>query len=357
MLASTERASTLPAALLAALSLSAPPVFANDATFGGRGADLSPLSETRVRMVSEDIVLELVPVRDVWQVTATYVFENPTSDAVHLKMGFPEERCDPDRDCSPMAGVFQDLSTTVRGQPVEQTEGQVSRGEWGASIGRVYLYEVDFRPHERVSVVHSYAIDRSTGNDWWGPHYLTRTGSLWAAPIGHARFTVRLPSPVLYAIYPRVFQLTRFVEETRADGAGGRTELVFEARDWRPAEDFQVSFPAFSVVAMGPDGLCQGLEGDLSDEELAPILKGWSDGQLRACRNRLYALHGYPFKDPALRAEYYGTPPALPSWADPARWAIQGRPVNDRFQATLLGAGEQAWINAIAGEERRRGLR
>lgn len=345
------------AALLAALSLSTPS-FANDATFGGRGSDLIPLTETRVRMVSEDIVLELVPVRDAWQVLATYVFENPTDQVVRLRVGFPEERCDPNRDCSPNAGQFQDLSTMVRGEPVEATEGQVAPSSaWGDSIGRVYLYDLEFKPHERVTVVHSYSYDRSTGNDWWGTRYLTRTGTLWAGPIGHARFTVRLPSPALYVMYPREFRLSRFVEEARADGAGGRTELVFEASDYRPAHDFEVVFPSFSIEAMGPDGLCMGMDGEMSSEELGPVLHDWSETQLRACRNRLYALHGYPFKDAALRAEHYGAPPALPDWAPADRWAIAARPENPGFQVTLLSAGEQAWINAIAAEEKRRGKR
>lgn len=337
------------------LSAWSPVVVANDATFGGRGSDLLPLQETRVRMVSEDIVLELVPVRDAWQVTATYVFENPTDQAIKLQMGFPEERCREDQDCTPNAGLFQDLVTTVRGVPVEQREGRVSRAEWAEQLGRVFLYDVTFAPRERVEIVHTYAYDRSTGVDWWGTTYLTRTGGLWGGPIGHARFTVRLREPVLYVIYPNVFALTRFAEEP-SEAGGAKVELVFEARDWRPTVDFSVSFPSFSIVAMTDEGLCQGIEGDLSDEELAPVLASWSDRQLRACRNRLYSLHGYPFKDPALRAEAYG-PPALPDWADPEVFAIAPRPENPAFSPALLSAGERGWIDAIAAEEKRRGLR
>lgn len=60
--------------LAAALALVSPMIFANDATFGGRGSDLLPLQETRVRMASEDILLDLDPLQDGWRVTATYQF-------------------------------------------------------------------------------------------------------------------------------------------------------------------------------------------------------------------------------------------------------------------------------------------
>ena len=355
---STDSPNVLSTALAAALALSPSGAWADDVTASGRGADLLPLAATPVRVVSEDVVLELVPVRDAWQVTATYIFENPTDKAVKLRLAFPEERCDPVLDCGPMAGLFQDINTTVRGAPVEATESRPQDVlPWGDGIGTVYLYELAFRPGERVTVVHSYLYERYRGFDWWGTRYLTRAGGLWGGPIGSARFTVRLPSPALYVIYPSVFTLSRFVEEARADGAGSRTELVFEVQNWAADQNFSVSFPGVSITAMGPDGLCLGMEGDLSDEELAPLLHDWTSEQLRACRNGLYGLHGYPFKDEALRAATYGAPPALPGWADPSRTSIAPRPMNPGFQVTMFSAGEQAWINAIAAEEKRRGSR
>lgn len=362
MLSSTDSSPALSAAIIGVLGLSAPAA-ASEATANGRGADLLPVAATPLRLLSQDVALELVPVRDAWAVLATYVIENPTDQVVKLRLIFPEQRCDPVLDCSPMAGQFQDLSTRVRGEPVEPTEA--SPGElgvrdthaWGDAIGRIFVYDLQFQPRERVTVVHSYLYDRSGGVDWWGTDLLTRSAGLWAGPVGRARFTVRLPSPALYVIYPRALPLVRFVEEARADGAGSRTELVFEAVDWAADEDFSVRFPSFSVTAMGPEGLCVGMDGDLSDEELVGVLEGWSDAQLRACRNGLYGLHGYPFKDEALHAAHYGAPPALPDWADPARLAIAPRPMNPGFQVTVFSAGEQAWVNAIAAEEQRRGSR
>ena len=64
------------------------PTFANDATFGGAGGALAPLKETRIRMASEDILLEAMD-NEYWSVTASYVFENTTSKTVVVQLGFP----------------------------------------------------------------------------------------------------------------------------------------------------------------------------------------------------------------------------------------------------------------------------
>lgn len=346
------------AALIAVLSAFTPAVQANDATFGGRGSDLLPLQETRVRMVAEDIVLELHPVDEAWRVTATYRFENPTDQPVALQVGFPEERCSEEQDCTAMAGRFQNLVTTVRGVEVPQRTGQVTpKDGWAEQLGDVYLYDLQFAPRETVEVVHTYSYDRSSGVDWWGTRYLTRTGGLWAGPIGSARFTVRLPRPPWYVIYPAAFSLKRFEELPRPDGVGSVTELIFEAKDWSAREDFSVTFPADSIAAWVGDGLCPGWDATLSADELRPLLAELSDEQLRACRNHLHALHGYPFKDPALRARYYSASPALPDWASPADFAIAGRAENKGFTPALFGPGEKVWLNTLVAEESRRGVR
>ena len=340
--------------LAALLASASPVVMANDATFGGRGTDLLPLVETRVRMVSEDILLELIPVQDAWQVTARYQFQNPTQQVVSLQLGFPEEACPDDRDCTPQAGQFRDMVTTVRGAEVTHREGKVKAEDgWGGQLGQVYLYDLTFQPGETVEVVHSYRYDRSSGIDWWGTRYLTRTGNLWNGPIDSATFTVRMPQPVRYVIYPREFQLKRYAESPRPDGQGSVTELVFYAAPYAPQVDFSVTFPGPSLVASTPEGLCPGIDGETAPDELDPPLSAWSGPLLRACRNQIYGLHGYPFKDPELRRQHY-TPEPLPDWADKAVFTIADRPENPGFAPTWLSPGERALIDAIVAEEQRR---
>lgn len=344
-----------PLALAAALALVSPMIYANDATFGGRGSDLLPLQETRVRMASEDIRLELDPLQDAWRVTATYQFENPTDAAVKLQMGFPEELCPPDADCTPFRGAFRDLVTTARGVEVAQRTGTVKAREgWGEVIGTVWLYDLELRPRETVTVVHSYLYDRSSGVDWWGTRYLTRTGALWAGPIGHARFTVRLPGAVWYAMVPDAFQVTRFAEVANPGGVGSHTEIVAEVRDWTPSRDFEIYLPGPSIDAMSDEGLCVGFGQDLDAEEAAAVVSGYDTSLLRACRNHLYALHGYGFKDAALRARYLGAPPATPDWASQSGLRLHPRPENPAFTPAWFSPGEKTLLDAIVAEEKRR---
>src|SRR5688572_25989156 len=84
--------------LALAVLLAAASAAANDFSVGGSGADLVPLSETRVSMRAEDI--RIVFVERHWRITADYVFVNPTTTAVTLQIGFPEILCSPEVDCT-----------------------------------------------------------------------------------------------------------------------------------------------------------------------------------------------------------------------------------------------------------------
>lgn len=104
--------STLSSALVATV-LASQPALANDATFGGAGADLVPLAEQRVQMKSEDIRLTSKGYE--WLIDATYVFYNP-GERVKVQVGFPEYRCEEGWDCNNVA--FRDLETTLDGMKV-----------------------------------------------------------------------------------------------------------------------------------------------------------------------------------------------------------------------------------------------
>ena len=97
--------------------------WANDSTFGGAAGALAPLKESRVRMASEAILLEAIS-RDYWRVEAKYVFENTTSDDVHLQVGFPELGCMGDCDTD-HPFTMNGLSTEVRGKPIYHRTGRI----------------------------------------------------------------------------------------------------------------------------------------------------------------------------------------------------------------------------------------
>jgi len=314
---------TLIALYLAAFPLSAS---ANDSSFGGEGADLAPLRETRVRMKSEDITLTLRD--DLWHVEARYRFDNPTRRAVEIQMGFPERHCDPEGDCAEGAGRFLDLHTEVRGEQVEMRVGRVGREhEWAPRLGRVFLFDVRFAAREELEIVHRYRMPRSTFVETRDEvFYVTRTGALWAGPIERARFTVRTPYRPGRLAFPEEYQLQSFVE--RMDAGEPMTELVFEQRDWTPTRDLDLHLYESYAVMGQPEVHCpdptaldyytRRLRERIDErerrrmrEQLARIntrFRSLDDAQRRICRNMVFAIHGYAFRSADLRRIFYPPP-------------------------------------------------
>lgn len=315
-----------PILLVIAPLLAARIAAANDAVFGGDGADLAPIQETRVRMASEHIELDRRAVdrrmengrtarQQVWEVVASYVFENPTDRPITLTLGFPEDRLDDDE--SPPFGdrhAFRDLRITVAGQDVPHRIGTVRRAPrwapWAGKLGRVHLFSVTFRPGP-TPIVHRYVMAVSYSNmttSWLT--YVTRTGALWNGPIGRARFTFRVPERPWSLVWPR-----SFATPTMRTLADGRTEVAFEQTDWRPTQDLFVHFGGPGRPLFPP---CPSASRDDAPWEFFRL----PPADRRVCANLPYAHHGYAFKDPQLRARFYQKPvpiryPDYPSPPDP----------------------------------------
>lgn len=338
----TSKQTILSSSLLIAslLGLSAN-AWANDAAFGGRGAALFPIKETRVRMAAEDITMTYVPYwveyKDRegnktkyqqwrWQVEATYTFENPTKEEISLKLGFPETRCDQAQDECNGDGRFKKMRTWVREAEVKHTISKSKKvNPKLPAYDRVYLYDVTFKPQETVTIRHSYLYVGSVSVEGIDADYVTRTGSLWNGPIGSARFSVRVPFTPNYLGW-RPHQTLKSIEPIMIKDKG-YYQVVFEMKDWTPKEDFSL----MTSSAQGGNGghlgqwsmdqHCTSVqefevnykeakeiakEGKKPFDETAFSVDFWKDTKdLRFCRNLPYALWGYTFKDKALQARYY----------------------------------------------------
>lgn len=351
------------AVVVLALSASGGEARANDSSFGGQGSELLPLKETRVRMASEDIVMELKDGR--WHVVATYHFENPTAEVVKLQMGFPELHCGGGgEDCVEDAGIFRDMKTTVRGREVVQRVGQVGpEQDWKPALGKVYLYDITFKPGEQVEVVHRYhhAASQSVDGPWL--HYITRTGALWNGPIGRARFTVRMGWRPWGAGFSSNFTLKSY-QERPVDGGGGQTEVVFEMEDWRPTRDLVIQF-SNGVTDFDCPGwsFMRGYDTDKKGEEaLREELRGVPRDMLRTCRNLPYAVHGYTFKDRTLNEFFYKPLKTGRGFVlypddeaeDGETWTRFGLRPNKLYQPSLLTTWEQRYVSMVKDEEARR---
>lgn len=347
-------------------------VMANDMAFGGAGADLAPTNENRVQMVSEDIFIErLAPGgyqilgEGGWRVSATYRFRNLTTDLVRVQIGSPEPACPPNGDCA-FAG-FEAMKTTVRGEEVELTVGEVDRQHpWAERIGRVHLFAVTFAPNETVEVTHTYRHGLSEHvNGGEELTYLARTGALWAGAIEDARFRIRLPfRPWGLTLGEWGPQLVSFTEQWVDEHS--QTELSFRWKDWDPAHDLNfyigpglptLETPSLIEGCPAPGELFD-LDFDVDKLDIAVLrerTKPLSKAKLRICRNAVFAHHGKEFEDPELNRFFYGERGLqiqVSGDASSRGGAVFARSKN--FSPKMLTPPELAYIKAMQRVERER---
>jgi hypothetical protein len=255
------------------------PAQANDGVMGGAGSDLVPMKETDVSMVSEDIVLTYAA--EYWHVEADYVFRNNAKEPQALQLGFPEYRCEGEAaaGCLPQRSYhFENMVTSVRGKPVKHRKGRVKREHaWAPRLGNVWLFDLKLAPEEQVNVRHTYRVpasyDSSGGR---ATRYVTRTGALWAGPIGLARFRVRVPLRSEGFTGPD--ELERTSVTTVTVGEVKLAEVLYEVRDFAP--DYDLSF--YVLERHGAGGL-DGVDPDLARE--GPARSGLADSE--RCQNFL----------------------------------------------------------------------
>lgn len=360
------RATSVVALALAVVAVASSEARANDGIFGGSGASLAPLQSTPIRMLREDITLELTGRPLAWRVTAVYEFENPTAAEVVVQMGYPETRCDADEgDCSGQGGRFRGLDTRVRGRRVRHRVGRVSEDSaWAMELERVYLFDVTFAPHERVRVEHRYTYDRSfTAVLGENVFYLTRTGALWNGPIGQARFTVRTPNPPWVVEHPRSLPLVSW--DRGVVGGRGVTTLVFEVRDYRPTEDFGLLLGDAARVETGEpigDGSVDVTEcaGGLRGPGRTPAqrrlldeaLRESSPEELAGCRNLALALSGAPLGDPRWTRAFYG--PSTRTSGMGEGWVVETLRPATTFAPAQMPPVHGAFVRRIDAELARR---
>ena len=135
--------------------------------------------------------------------------------------------------------------------------------------------------------------------------------------------------------------LAEFQERPAEEGAGAVVRLVLIGENLLQRSDLAVIFSGDAIDGVTPAGTCEGLRGDRDEAQLARILKGYSAPRLRACRERLLSLHGYPFKDPEERARSYHTP-SLPPWAEGKDLVLAPRPENPAYRAQPIDAADCA---------------
>jgi hypothetical protein len=291
--------------------------WANDATFGGAGADLVPLERNDVEMKAEEIVLEAVGVR--WKVKARYVFSNHAAEPVNLQVGFPEYRCDSDGESDCGKTAFRDLRTKVAGVPVAHRSGTLDkRHAWAPYLGTVWLFDVTFPSGKDVVIEHEYSLD--AGENVMGDiytTYVTRTGASWRGSIGSARFTAILP-PYTHTVKQPVVAGMTVHPPVLVPGPNAHVKLALEAHDWNPKGEVPISFNddaryVEARLATASTAWQQPLVAHdvLFRPELCLDLEHLTPEGAQDCRNAIYASKGFPFKKSDLVARFYSGSPTF----------------------------------------------
>lgn len=367
--------------LLAIITLSSASAFANDAVFGGSGADLAPLEEKTLKMASEDILIEEVGpkgkwITSHWEIKATYVFENPSDTTKTTTFGFPEATCDPEESpCNvrdeKRDNTFYNMKTTVDGKKVKVKLGKVAAdNKWAPELGRVHLFEVKVPAKSKITVVHQYEMGMSGSfMQDTSLYYITRTGALWNGPIGSARFTIRVKDRPWGFHYPETYDLEAFT--TRKDGKQFETEIVFAMKDWTPTQDLALTLGSDYIthkkcpsILMHADALLDE-KGGIDLAYAKQTFEDLSKEDLRMCRNIPYAHHGYTFKDKRLDEFFY--PKSISEPATKSNWSSLGQLGLDKekhrvvtfaksanYSAEMLSKSELTYIKAIKAVEKSR---
>lgn len=342
------------------------PATANDFEAEGLASGLAPVEASRIRLVTERVVL--TQAADDWRAEATYVFHNPTADLIGTTFAFPEGCPEAGQNGSNLgiykSPEFRDLVTLVRGQPVATRIVEVSPWQGlGLCIGRVHAFDIALAPNERVEVSHRYRFSAGVGIGFEEVAYITRTGALWNGAIDSAEFVLSPRTAAFGLSWPADFRFAGFEERIGTGGGEGRVAYRFEARDWTPRQDFVVSlhgWPIPSTLA-GEKGIalpCPDpatlMDSAATSEPAADgPLSSPSDAGLALCRNLPYARHGYPFQRAELQEALYREVPVPDAGgASPRRFRLAAP--NRFYNDALLDDTDRAYIAAIRGEQGRR---
>ncbi len=343
-----------------------PPAAANDFEAAGLGSGLAPVEASRIRLVTERVVL--TQTADDWRAEATYIFHNPTAEPIATTFAFPEG-CPEVGGARGRSGIytspeFRDLVTLVRDQPVATRLMAVRPWQGlGLCIGRVHAFDIALAPNERVEVDHRYRFSAAVGIGFEEVAYITRTGALWNGPIASAEFILSPRTAAFGLSWPDGFRFAGFEERAGAAGGEGRILYRFEAEDWTPRQDFVVSlhgWPIPSTLA-GEKGIalpCPDpvtlMDSDPSSESAGDApLSGLSQADLGLCRNWPYARHGYPFQRTDLQQALYREV-SVPGRDGASSRRFRLAAPNAFYSDALLDDRDRAYMAVIQGAQARR---
>jgi len=194
------------------------------------GNQLQALKKTTVRMLKEDLSIELT--ENTLKVRATFLFKN-NGPSISLPVGFPCGQ--PDYEIAGM-NCKSDLHVSLRGRR------KVPPLKTVAKYGTCWVWDMEFGAQEEVRLDIDYSApivnDRYSiplGGIYF-VYYPLRTGANWDGAIGELAIHVRTPAETIVQITPKGF--------TRAPGL-----IEWRMKDAEPVQDLFVVFDPPSTGA------------------------------------------------------------------------------------------------------------
>jgi hypothetical protein len=255
--------------------------FADDGVFRGAGGTVILSRSDSVRMVAEEVVLDLTE-REVVHTTCLFVVTNG-GNADSLLVGFPDYWPDSERDCAAGAAptAIYDLQIMVDGSPVvtkaspigDLTKAGVA-GVPGPAYNQAHVWWCSFAPGQtrilRTEYRHRFSTSTAARYELG---YVLTTGASWAGTID--QIVVRIQPGDLRIKHPW----------HPADWKWTGDAYVWTASDIEPTEDIAVGLddPQASAMHLKRNWLWhREVIGDIATEDMRDFMAGI--GFHRGCR-------------------------------------------------------------------------
>lgn len=264
--------------------------YADDATLGGTGITVFPISDTEVEM--EEEIIDIVVRDDCSYVTCQFFFHN-TGSSTNLLVGFPtqypgvyesqdelDEEMEDDYYDEMYVTQLNWFRTFVNGERVRVTVKKGLKPEGNNTdelyFPQWYTWRMHFNADERVKVVNKYWMQNSSGgedSEWIS--YILRSGATWKGPIGKITVRIQLED---YDLSDTSFE---GIEPTYIEENGA---VVWEAENIEPEQDIEV------WTSDTPCSYSDGNPYDYYDEATYDQYEAYHEMTVRLLRN-FYASH------------------------------------------------------------------
>ncbi len=284
---------------------------------GGEAAALFPIENTSVRFVEQRVEME-GGVHS-WKTTATFLFKNESDKPTKVMLAFPLLKCsgaicdendEGDVVCTPcdklteeqrqsesqrQTSFLHSFRAIIRGKPVNVHKVDLSKPVLNYS--QAYVFEADFAAGETVEIVNHYSVDANwhEAMDTYGEPekiyaaYAMKTAALWQG--GKVERTVLEIRPH-FPWSPCDIN----APQNNVQRDGFKRKLVWTLTDISPERDFEICLMDHKTMTFEATN---GSKMNLRD--CARELENLTLEDVKRCRNLPYALHGYAFKNKAMR--------------------------------------------------------